>query len=133
MARLHRETIIYWWFIAVAGAFSLFGAFLVPLMLSDSMRGRIRGGVSLNVIATVLVLLWAWMVASFDVALWSLRNVPAEIQIISLGRGRRPEDPVVAAAWRWTRAAWLAFLSFMALLFATAFIAWVFDPWRDAV
>ena len=133
MARLHRDTVSYWLFAIAAAAFSLLCVWIFALLLSMSMTGRIQGGTSLNLIVAIGGLLWAWTLGAFDVAYWKARLLPADTSLISLGRRGCPEDPLMADAWRWVRAAWVGWLSFAGLMLATVLIVWVFDPWSAAV
>jgi hypothetical protein len=133
MTRLHRDTVTYWVFVAAIGAFNAFNVVVLALMLPMSTTGRVQGGVSLNVVVTIDAFLWACTMGAFDAALWKLRLLPEDTKMVSLARRGRPADPVVANAWRWMRAAWIGWLSFVGLMFATALITWVFDPWRGTV
>lgn len=128
--RLHRETVLYWLFAMWALAVSAFGIGIAGWMLSMSVAGRLRSGAVLNVIATTLVLLWVAMLGAFDVALWRIRHLPADLQLMRLARAAQPDNPVAAVVWWWTRLAWYAWLSFMALLLTTAAAAWLLDRWK---
>jgi hypothetical protein len=81
MSRLHRNTITYWVFLATAVAVSICSVWFVVWGLSISISGRIDGGLSLSVIVTCLILLWAGVIGAFDMALWKFRTLPADVTI----------------------------------------------------
>jgi hypothetical protein len=106
-------------------AFWVFGASIAVTMLFMSLTGRLHGGVWLSMLIFLYALVWIASVSAYTIAVWMARDLPSEVNLIALGRARRPDDAAASRVWFWTRASWygwLAVAGFLGLLSALASI-----------
>ena len=95
-----------------------------------SFAGRLIGGASINVVATMLLLVWLSCISAWVRAAWLARELPVSINVLQLAYRKCPQTAGAASVWWWARASGYAMFAFMTGLLATAAVAVIFDPWR---
>jgi Na+/proline symporter len=131
MQRRHGDRIFYKFVhLPLIGVVWLGAIGIAGSMLMVAVTNRIQGGVSLVVIVVAFALVWLGAVSSFFVGVWSARQPPEEVEIMSLRKGPRPTNPVAADAWWWFRVFWWGWLIMMVGMGLLALVVLLFDPWR---
>lgn len=129
VARLNRQTFVYWFQVSAVGGFWLLGAVVAGFAFSMSLAGRIDGGVLINAFATVYFTIWMATISAFAIAVWTARNLDSRTNLMALARRPQPVDPVAARAWRYSRIAWYGWISSAALLVALLVVANLTRSW----
>lgn len=96
--------------------FWVFGASIAGTMLVMALTGRIDGGIWLRIPVASYALVWLASVSAQTIALWLARDLPRGVNLITLRRGHRPDDPVASRVWWWMRANWYGWLAVFGFL-----------------
>ena len=80
------DTAGYWINFAGVLAFWVFALYVCSVMLSMSARGRLHGGLFLNVAMSLYVLVFLGGVTAYLVAVWKWRHLEEKVQLNRLAR-----------------------------------------------